>query len=416
MRSGPMDTTTFLKTKVLKKIESLEDRMIRVSSTIHGYAELGTKEAKSSALLCAELSKQGFRVEKGVAGVRNSFKAVMRCKPGPSVALLAEYDALPEIGHGCGHNIIGTSATFAAIGLSAIKESLRGSVVVLGTPDEEGLGGKIPMLEKGAFNGIDAVIENHPFVRNAPWWPTVALGDLIVQLEGREAHYATPQKGANALDGAVAILSAVNILRHGFRPDVLIGYTLNADSMTPVIVPARATLHITLKATDIGYLRFVVERIKKCVNGISKSVGLDAKITDAFDTNLCYEESVPNITLIDAVNRNFAELGVTAEAPEESIRFRSFYSTDYGNVSRRLPGTNFAIAIARRGISLHTPEFARAAISRRGHTALVTAAKVMAMTAIDLLNEPGTLTKAKNEFRKYQSNGFRHLPLQPIFD
>jgi amidohydrolase len=411
-----MDSTESLKKQVLKRIESLEGRIKEVSSTIHSYAELGTKEVKSSALLRAELAKEGFKVEKGVGGVPTAFRAIMRGRPGPSVALLAEYDALPEIGHACGHNIIGTSATFAAISLSPIRKQLRGTVIVLGTPDEEGFGGKIPMLQNGAFRGVDVVIENHPFVRNAPWWPSVALGDLMVQLAGREAHYATPQKGANALDAALAILSALNILRHGFRPDVLIGYTLNTDSKTPVIVPAKATLHITLKATDIRYLKFVVDKIKTCIAGISKSAGVQAQITDAFDTCLCYEESVPNLTLIDTVTKNLTELGVNVETPAESTRFRSFYSTDYGNVSRKFPGVNFAVAIAPVGGSLHTPEFARAAVSRKGHEALIIATKVMAMTIIDLMHEPDTLRQAKNEFRRYQSDDFKHLPLQPIFD
>jgi len=410
-----MNKIGLFKEQALKRIESAESRIREISSKIHSYAEIGTKEIRSSELLCSELAKHGFSIEKGVAGIPTAFKAVLRGKPGPTVAFLAEYDALPEIGHGCGHNIIGTSATFAAIGLSDVMSKLPGSVVVLGTPDEEGKGGKIPMLQRGAFRGIDAVIENHPFVRNAAWWPTVALGDLTVELEGRGAHYATPHKGANALDAALAMLSTLNTLRHGVRPDALFGYTLNADSMTPVIVPQRARLQIAFKATDIRYLREVSDKIKKCVNGISKAFGVRVTITDAFEQNLCFEESIPNLTLIEAVNRNFTELGIVAESPANMARYRSFYSTDYGNVSRRIPGANFAVAIAQEGISLHTREFAKAAISRKGNEALVNATKVMATTAIDIFCNAATVRRAKREFQRYRSTGFKDLPLQPLF-
>jgi amidohydrolase len=410
-----MDTNALLKERALKRIESLEGRIKQVSSMIHGYAEVGTKEFRSSALLCTELAKHGFTIEKKLVGIPTAFKAVLKGKPGPTVALLAEYDALPEIGHGCGHNIIGTSATFAAIGLSNIIKQLRGSIMVLGTPDEEGYGGKIPMLQRGAFNGVGAVIENHPFVRNATWWPTVALGDLTIQLEGRAAHYATPHKGANALDAAVAILTTLNILKHGLRPDVVLGYTLDAESATPVIVPPRARIRIAFKATDIRYLRVVADKIRKCVNGISKSMGVNVSITDAFDRNLCFEESIPNIALIETLQRNFSELGIAAEDPADSVRFRSFYSSDYGNVSRRLPGLNFAVAVAQGDVSLHTREFSKAVISRKGQEALIMATKLMALTAIDILDNPDTLRKAKKEFHKYRTSGFRSVPLQPIF-
>jgi amidohydrolase len=410
-----MNRMGFFKGRALKRIESAERRMREVSSMIHSYAEVGEQEFRSSELLCSELAEHGFRIEKGAAGIPTAFKAVLRGKSGPTVGLLAEYDALPEIGHGCGHNIIGTSATFAAIGLSDDMKQLPGSIVVLGTPDEEGKGGKIPMLERGVFRGIDAVIENHPFVRNAAWWPTVALGDLMVELEGRGAHYATPHKGANALDAALAILSTLNTMRHGFRPDVIFGYTLNADSTTPVIVAQKASLRIAFKATDIRYLREISGKIKKCVNGIAKAVGVRVTITDAFDRNLCFEESIPNLTLIEAVNRNFTELGINAENPANMSRYRSFYSSDYGNVSRRIPGVNFAIAIANGDISLHTREFAKAAVSREGHEALMNATKVMAMASLEIFCNTYIIGRAKQEFQRYRSTAFKELPLQPLF-
>ena len=410
-----MSGSTPYKDSVLEEIDASKDRIVRVSETIHSYAEVGTKEFKSSKLLCDELEAHGFKVERGVAQIPTAFKATLKGKPGPTVAFLAEYDALPGMGHGCGHNIIGTSATFAAIALSKIMKDLDGTIMVVGTPDEEGDGGKIPMLERGAFQRVDAVIENHPSLKNGAWWPTVALGDLNVELQGKEAHYATPQKGASALDAAIAVLTTLNVIRHGFRPDVIFGYTLSCDAVTPIIVPGSARMRIAFKATDIAYLKEVSEKIKICIEGITKSLDVTAKVVDSFDRNLCFEESIPNMALINTVDSNFKALKVETEDPMETARFRSFFSTDYGNVSRRIPGVNFGIAVAKEGTSLHTPDFVKAAISPKGHEASLTATKVMAMTALDLFTDPEILKKAKDEFDRYKSSNFTNLPLLPLF-
>lgn len=410
-----MKTAAAYKDIALSEIESTKGRMMEVSETIHSYAEVGTKEFKSSQLLCDELRKNGFNVQRGIAELQTAFKASIQGKSGPVVAFLAEYDALPGIGHGCGHNIIGTSAAFAAIALAKLIKELNGEVMVIGTPDEEGEGGKIPMLDRGVFQDVDAVIADHPDHKNAAWWPTVALAEMIVDFEGKQAHYATPQEGANALDAAIAAISTINILRHGFRPDVVFGYTLSTDATTPIIVPDKARVRIAIKATNTSYLKEVSEKVKVCIVGIANSMGVKAKIVDAFSRNLCFEESIPNLTLIETLNRNFKALQVESENPMESSRYRSFFSTDYGNVSRMIPGVNFTIAAAPEDIGLHTPEFAKAAISNEGHDALMTATKVMAMTAIDLLTDPQILRKAKEEFEIYKSSAFADIPLVPLF-
>lgn len=403
------------KDTVLREIESAKSRMREVSEAIHSFAELGTKELKSSQLLCDELEKNGFSVQKGIAGMQTAFRASIEGKPGPTIVFLAEYDALPRIGHGCGHNIIGTSATFAAIALSKIIGELNGKVMLIGTPDEEGEGGKIVMLDRGVFQGVAAVLEVHPHHKNAAWWPTVALTELTVDLEGEQTHYATPHKGANALDAAIAALSAINILRHGLRPDTMIGYTLSCDALTPIIVPNRATIRIAIKAATAAYLSEVSHKIKACVEGIAKSFGVKAVTTDASSQDHYFEESIPSLALIQTLDENFKMLKVEAEDPEESSRYRSFFSTDYGNVSRRIPGVNFTIAVAPENIALHTLEFAKAAVSAKGHEALLTATKVMAMTAIDLLGDPNILRKAKRELEAYRSSGFANIPLTPIY-
>jgi len=401
---------------VLKEIESAKDKIIKVSETIHSYAEVGTKEFKSSKLLADELEKSGFYVERGVAGMPTAFKASFQGKPGPTIAFLAEYDALPRVGHACGHNIIGTSAVFAGIALTKIMKDLNGTVMVFGTPDEEGDGGKITMLKAGVFQGVDAVIMNHPFDRNCPWWPTVALGDLYIEFEGKSAHYATPHKGANALDAVIATLSTLNLLRHGFRSDVIFGYIIEEGGLLTITVPEKAKAKISVKAIDMNYLTEVLEKVKTCAEGIANAIGVKANIQSSVTGYPpFFEESIPNLTLIQTLKSNFEMLGVEFEDPLETARHRLFYSTDYGNVSRRIPGVNFGIGIGKRGIVLHTPEFAQAAISEKGHEALLTAIKVMATTAVDLLTNPELIQRAKEEFEGYKSSNFTNLPLLPLF-
>lgn len=406
----------FYKDIVLKEIESIADRIIEVSDTIHSYAELGTKEFKSSKLLADELEENGFEVERGVAGIPTAFKARFQGEPGPAIAFLAEYDALPELGHACGHNIMGTSSAFAGIALSKIMKKLNGTIMVFGTPDEEGKGAKIPMLKEGVFQGVDAVITNHAFDSTCAWWPSVALGGFTIEFLGKPAHYATPHEGINALDAAIATLSTVNTLRHGFRPDVILGYTIPEGGVISTIVPERATIRVVAKSLDVVHLENVLKTIKGCAEGIGLALGLKVNIEYSREIDsLYYEESIPNLTLINALNGNFQILGVEAEDPMEIGRYRRFYSTDYGNVSKHFPGLNFAIAIGPRGMILHTPEFAEAAISDKGHEALLIATKVMSMTAIDLLLDTEILQKAKTEFLGYKSSDFSNLPLVPVF-
>jgi amidohydrolase len=400
----------YYKDKVIEEIERVKDRMIEVSKAVHSFAEIGTKEFKSSKLLADELEKNGFKVEREVAGMKTAFKAISHGNPGPTVAFLAEYDALPKLGHACGHNIIGTSAVFAGIAVSKIIKELNGNIAVIGTPDEEGTGGKIKMLQAGAFPGVDIAIMNHPLDRNCAWWPTVALCDLRIVFRGKGAHYATPHKGTNALDAAIATLSTLNIMRHGFRPDVIFGYIIEEGGLLTVTVPERAKLKISVKALDTNYLTDVVDRIKRCARGIANAIGVKVEIHQ----NPFFEESIPNLTLIQAVKNNFEILGIECEDPLETARHRSFYSTDFGNVSRKLPAVSFGISIGRN-LTLHTPEFAKAAISDEGNHALLIATKVMAMTAIDFLTNPEMVRKAKEEFERYKSSNFTNLPLLPLY-
>lgn len=398
-----------MKNRVISEIDSIRPRIIEVSETIHAHPELGLNEHKASDLLSSELQRHGFTVEEGIAGMPTAFRAMLTMGHGrPQLAYLAEYDALPQIGHGCGHNIIGTSAVFSAIALSKLSGELTGRITVLGTPDEEGSGGKIPIIKAGFLKGIDVAIMNHPWNYTSPWMPTVALDSLTIEFTGKAAHYSAPHRGVNALDALVLTLAALSGLRHGFRNDVVYGYTIDQGGVIPSMIPEKASGRLWIKSTDQRNLSEVVGRVKACAEGIAKSIGAQVRIQHDFPL---FEESIPNLTLIQRVSENYNRLGILFKSAEETSRSLVYISSDYGNISHVVPSVCPAIAIGPDTLDVHTAEFAKAAISKTGHEALVRITKAMAMTGIDLLSNAGLLEAAKTEFSKYRASGFASVPL-----
>ena len=398
-----------LKDSVINEVDSLRARMIAISEAIHKNPEMGLMEDKASGLLSSELEKHGFAVKRGIAGMQTAFQATMPMREsGPHVAYLAEYDALPEIGHGCGHNIIGTSAIFSAIALSRLRKELKGRITVLGTPDEEGSGGKIPIIKSGFLKGVDAAIMNHPWNHTSPWMPTVAVDSLRIEFAGKSAHYSTPHRGVNALDGLVLTLAALNGLRHGFRNDVVYGYTIDQGGVIPSIIPEKASARLWIKSTDQRNLGEVVERVKACAEGTAKSIGARVRIQHDFPL---FQESIPNLTLIQRVSESLNRLRIPFKSAEETSRSLVYISSDYGNVSHVVPSVCPAIAVGPETLDVHTSEFAEAAISKMGHEALTKITKTMAMTGLDLLDNTETLRAAKAEFSKYRASQFTNMPL-----
>jgi amidohydrolase len=401
-----------LKRLIAGEVDRLESRIWEMCSAIHANPELGMEEHKSSRLLCSKLEKFGFDVKLGIAGLPTSFVATFDTgAKGPHICYLAEYDALPELGHACGHNIIGSTAAFSGIVLSRIGEKLRGRITVLGTPDEEGSGGKIPLIEAGCFKDVDVAIMNHPWNFTAPWMPSVALGQLTVKFTGKGAHYSTPHRGTNALDCVLLTLNSLNTLRHGFRNDVIFGYTVDRGGVNPSVIPDEASVRIAVKSTDVSNLRAVLAIVYKCIKSIASTTGAKAEITSTPE----YKESIPNLALIGAASRNFSQLKISFRSPELMSRSMVYISTDYGNVSHVVPSVSPTIAISSESVSPHTSEFAKAAANKKNSRAVTNITKVMAMTGIDVLLNDELLNNAKNEFSTYAASGFKNTPLSPIY-
>jgi amidohydrolase len=380
-----------LKLRVQDAVESQRQQLIELSLNIHDNPELGFQEEKASAWLCAYLQKSGFHVERGIAGLATAFRATYG-RGRPRVALLAEYDALPEIGHGCGHNIIGVSAVGAAVASKPAIDRLRGTVIAMGTPAEEGLGGKIDMVNSGAFKEIDVAMMVHPDTRNMPTMETLACSTLEAEFFGRPAHAAgQPDKGINALDAMILAFTSINSLRQHIRGDARVHGIITDGGEAPNIVPAHSAAVFFVRALDYDYLAELQERVLNCFTGASTASG--ARLEYMWRDRV-YAPMKNNMTLAGLFGQNLQSLGHEVEAFDPRL---GMGSTDMGNVSQVVPSIHATIAIAPHSVLAHTPEFAAATVSEAGHSALLDAAKAMAMTVVDMF-QPGTIDKIRQEF------------------
>jgi amidohydrolase len=383
-----------LKLKVKDSVELQKQQLIQLSLDIHDNPELGFKEENASAWLTSYLEDSGFHVERGIAGLATAFRATY-VQGSPRIALLAEYDALPKIGHGCGHNIIAASAVGAGVASKCIIDQLGGSVVVLGTPAEEVFGGKIDMVKEGIFKEIDVAMLVHPNTRNEE---ALACSSLEVEFFGRAAHAAgQPHRGINALDAMILAFTSINSLRQHIRGDARIHGIITDGGEAPNIVPAHSAAVFLVRALDDDYLAELKNKVLNCFTGASIATGARLEYRWKDKT---YAPIKNNMTLAELFKQNLESLGRQVEAFDP--RF-GLGSTDMGNVSQVVPSIHPTIAIAPPGVLIHTPEFAAAAASKAGHEGLMDAAKAMAMTVVDILGQPGILDKIKQEFGHAQS-------------
>src|ERR671939_654759 len=332
----------------------------------------------------------------GTAGMATAFKAELGRAPRPRIAILAEYDALPGLGHGCGHNLIATSAIGAGLALKDVIDQLEGSVWVLGTPAEESAapnaGGKVHMVKAGVFDQVDAAIMFHPATETAitPDRSLAARGFEFF-FHGRAAHAAgAPEEGINALDAVVLFYNAISMLRQQLRSDVRIHGIILSGGAAANIIPDYAAIRYRTRADDSEYLAEVVERVIACAEGAARATGCRLEWNEYMPG---YENTLPNAVLMDLMTSNLRAVGLNVST-EKKRQGRG--STDFGNVTRRVPGVEARIAITDHwDVPGHSIEFRDAAATDRGREAMLSAAKGLAMTAVDLLADPDTLRRAK---------------------
>ncbi len=380
-----------LKLKAQEAVESERQRLTQLSLSIHSNPEPGFKEEKAVTWLTGYLEENGFHVERGFVGLSTAFRATYG-QGGPMIALLAEYDALPQMGHACGHNIIGVAAAGAAVASRLSVDRLGGSVTVIGTPAEEGLGGKIDMVKAGAFSDIDVAMIIHPNSLNIMTIDALACSTLDVEFFGRPAHAAgQPHKGINALEAMIQSFTSINSLRQHMRKDARVHGIITDGGEAPNIVPAHSAAEFLVRAADMEYLAQLQDRVLNCFKAAATASG--ARLEYVWRDKI-YAPMKNNATLAGLLTRNMERLGRQVTPFDPGL---GFGSTDMGNVSQVVPSIHPTIAIAPPEVTIHTAEFVAAAASEAGHQGLIDAAKAMAMTVVDVL-QPDILYEIKREF------------------
>ncbi len=381
-----------LKAKVKDIVESQRRQLIQLSLNIHDNPELGFQEEKASTWLTNYLEDNGFHIEKGIAGLPTAFRATYG-QGNPRIALLAEYDALPKVGHACGHNIIAASAVGAGIASKLAIDNFGGSVVVLGTPGEEVFGGKVDIVRADIFQGTDVAMMVHPNTRDMVTTRALACISLDVEFFGKPAHAAAqPYKGVNALEALILAFNSINSLRQHMKGEARIHGIITDGGEAPNIVPAHSAAKFLIRAQDNDYLAELKDKVLNCFIGASLASGAMLKYDWGDRT---YAPMKSNLTLAQVFRENFELLGRQVQAFDTDL---GFGSTDMGNVSQVVPSIHPTIAIASPEVLIHTPEFASAAASDTGHQGLLDAAKAMAMTVVDIFSQPEMLGKIKQEF------------------
>lgn len=376
------------KRRVCEEVERRAGLLLDISHRIHARPELLFEEHFAAHTLASALG-----AATGVYGVETAFEA-RTGSGGPTVAVLCEYDALPGIGHGCGHNVIAAAGLGAGLAASAIAEEAGGTLVVLGTPAEEGGGGKILMAERGAFDGVDAAMMVHPAAADVMEATVVAICSWHVEYFGRGAHAAAfPERGRNALDAAVLGYNAVAALRQHLRPGERVhGVFLKAGDK-PNIVPDHTVAEWYVRSATLESLQPLKERVRACLAAGAAAAGCEMTI-DPIGPE--YADLRTNQPLAELFSANSAALGRDMAATGEQARI--VISTDMGNVSHLVASVHPMIDVAPDGVSLHTAEFASWAVSEAADRAVLDGARAMAMTAADLWLDPGALERVRAVF------------------
>jgi amidohydrolase len=430
-----------------KEVESLAPALIELSHKIHANPELGLQEEKAAAWCVELLRTHGFSVEAPVAGMATAFRA-RRGSGRPVIAFLAEYDALPGVGHACGHNIIAASALGAGIALARALEAAQaggerteagtgegrrtagtggagadgtaagrqtagtggagadgtqagvvegsrplGTIIVDGTPAEETVGGKIAMVDAGLYENVDLVISMHPDTRNTVGGTCLAVKTVIFSFHGKSAHAAAePERGVNALDAVIQTFNNVNALRQHCRPDARIHGIVTSGGRASNVVPDFAQAEFSVRAADMKYFREVLEKVRNCARAAALAMGARLEITE----EPTFEPVKENRALGLQVLEILAEMGLPGEHSAGKCQPAS---TDFGNVSQVVPAVAVSIKTASLGTVSHHLDFAAAAASPEGDACILTAVKVMASLGARAVQEASVLEEAWREFR-----------------
>lgn len=386
-----------MKSKVEKLVNQMMDELIKLSEYIYKNPELGNEEFKASKAHCDILKSHGFKIEKGYLGIKTAFRAEYEGKkPGPNIAYLAEYDALPKIGHGCGHNLLGTVSTGAGIVLSKFVDEIGGKVTVLGTPAEETNGAKVTMAKKETFKDIDIALIAHPADNYYKSGTSCALEPIQFTFKGKSAHAAaSPEEGINALDAVIMTFNAINALREHIKSSAKIHGIIKEGGKAANIVPDLAIAQFYVRADTKEYVEELSKKVKKCAEGAAIATGAKLEIEK-------YEFSNDNLITNNALHEifidNLKKVGIEniKEPPSSSG------STDVGNVSHVCPTIQPHFGICKEGVKCptHTLEFAKATLTDEAYFNMGKTISALVLTGIDIISDNNLLCKIKKEHKE----------------
>ncbi len=385
---------TNLKDAVCAEVDRLAPQLLQASRDIHAHPELNFEERYAHDLLTNLLEESGLSPQRHAYDVATAFEARVGTH-GFDVAVLCEYDALPGIGHACGHNIIATAGLGAGLAAAIVAERAGGRLRIMGTPAEEGGGGKIAMARNGAFQGLDAAMMVHPADADLLYMDAIALQSVNVQFYGKAAHAAAaPQEGRNALDAAVlGYMNIAAMRQHIGQAERVHGIFTNGGAKAN-IVPAEAAMNWIVRSQSIESLQPLKDRVLACFEGAASACGCTMSTEWQ---NHTYADMIDNAPMVQSYVANALRVGRTVGDPRTLGR-RVVGSTDMGNISYLVPSIHPMIQVAPSGVAIHTVDFARWAASADGDRAVIDGAKAMAMTIIDLWCEPNLMDSVKASF------------------
>jgi len=387
------DEAQRLKQQVQSEVDRLGSDLLAVSRFLHANPELAYEERQATELFTDVLAQHGFAVTREVASLPTAFTGLAG-SGAPRIAFLAEYDALPGLGHACGHNLIGTASLGAALAVRSVLDQMPGTVLLVGCPAEEKGGGKISLVEAGVFDGTDAVMLVHPSNRTEMVKLALGMRELTVEYFGKASHAAAaPDQGVNALDAVVLAYTGIGVMRQQVRSDARIHGIITHGGQAPNIIPDYAAARFYVRALDLAYMSELFDRVTRCCEAAAQATGCRLKLTPAGKD---YHPYKPVYRLAEMFQRNLEALGETVDQGPVD---RELGSTDVGNVSQVAPTIQPMMQICSREVTFHMAAFAAAAISDAGHHAMFAAAKAMAMTAVDLLTDPDAMGRVRAEFR-----------------
>ncbi|HEY8208804.1 MAG TPA: amidohydrolase [Myxococcaceae bacterium] len=379
--------------QILATIERESEALCKLSRRIHEHPELRFQEHQAAAWLSAAVEAAGVQVERGVGGMETAFRARIGKPGGARVAILAEYDALPNVGHACGHNLIAAGAVGAFLGLASVRDELPGEVLLLGTPAEEGGGGKIKLIGAGAFEGLDAAMMFHPFDRDLLANGALASEWITFSFTGKPSHAAAaPWEGNSALSGVIQTFNLIDSQRVHFRDGARVHGIITNGGEAMNIIPEHAACQFGVRATTTAHLEVMVEQVLTCARAAAMATRTGLRIS----REKGYADMRNNMAIARAFGRHMEALGRPSPERDDSA---GQGSTDMGDVSHVVPAIHPYLGICDKDSAMcHQHEFAQHAASDRGMQAMLAAARAMALTTEELLRDRTLRDAVRAEF------------------